>query len=194
MCAEALRLNSLKVSDTMKTILITAATIIVLLTFTVFQIDNDSFMREQENLKRAADDCSAAASLYYDQEAYAIGTKIFNKAVGNEAILYLLKENLDLNSDLASNSSYFGQPFKYHVYYFDGDETMTKYIDGQLIIEKQGAKFPYLFREDLTGYSQEIREATVIVTIDAGPFNYRLSFIHDPECIRTSGYEYFKYE
>lgn len=177
----------------MKSILISLATIIVLLTFTVFQIDNDSFMREQEHLKRAADDCSAAASLYYDQEQFAMGTKVFNKAVGNEAVLYLIKRNLNLNSDLTFDSPYFNQAFDYYVYYFDGDETMTEYKNGQLVAEKQDAKFPYSFREELTGYTQEVKAATVIVTIDAGPFNYRISFINDPECVRSSGYEYVNY-
>ena len=178
----------------MKSILISLATIIVLLTFAVFQIDNDSFMREQEHLKRAADDCSAAASLYYDQEQFAMGTKIFNKTIGNKAIAYLVKNNLNLNSDLTSDSSYFSQAFEYYIYYFDGDETMTEYKNGQLVAENQEAKFPYTFTEGLSGYFQTINEATVIVTIDAGPFNYRLSFINDPDCIRTSGYEYLSYQ
>ena len=176
----------------MKSILISAATIIILLAFTVFQFDNDMFMRQQEHLKRVADDCSAAASLYYNQEEYASGLKVFNKTIGNEAIRYLLEKNLNLNSDLTSKSAYFSQAFEYSVYYFDGNQTMTEFKNGQLVLENQNTAFPYSFTEKLTGYSKTIKEATVIVTIDAGPFNYRLSFINNPECIRTSGYEYWK--
>lgn len=177
----------------MKTILISIATIIILLTFTAFQTDNDIYTMQQEHLKHAADDCSAAASLYYDQEEYAMGIKVFNKTIGNEAIIYLLKKNLNLNSNLTSKISYFSQPFDYYVYYFDGDETMTEYKNGNLAATGQEAEFPYTFVEELTGYSQTIKEATVIVTIDAGDFGYRLSFIDDPDCIRTSGYEYDTY-
>lgn len=173
----------------MKVFIFSMAIVIIFSIFMIFQADNDGFLREQQYLKSVADDCSNAAALYYDQEMYADGVKVFNKAEGNTAILYVLKNNLHLNSDLTSEDDALQAAFRYYTYYFDGDGTMTTY-EGDTLASQDTFSFPYQFREERTGYEQMVYEATVIVTIDAGEFNYRLATVSDPELIRTSGYEY----
>ena len=77
----------------------------------------------------------------------------------------------------------------YFAYYFDGDGKLYEYQNGTL----KGTEtiiYPYTFTEKLTGYKKQVEGPTVIVTIDAGIFDFRESFIKDPELIRTSSYEY----
>ncbi len=174
----------------MKGVLITAAMAIVLSIFTVFQFDNDTFSRQQELLKYAADDCSEVAVLYYDPDRYAEGIKIFNKEEGNRAIAFILRDNLNLNEDLTSNNPYLKGEFKYYTYYFDGNGRISVYDGDRLINQENDIEYPHLFQEDTTGFQEIIYEPTVIVTIDAGKFDFRLGFLDDPDCIRTSGYEY----
>lgn len=161
----------------MKTLLCTLAMIILFAAFMTYQADTDSFLLQQEELKHAADNCSAAASLYYTADAYGEGIKIFNKEEGNKAIAHLIQNGLR------------EAPQNYYAYYFDGDGTMYTY-EGESLMGKQTVEYPYLFQEPLTGYRQMIREPMVVVTIDYLTYDYRLPFLHDMELIRTSGYEY----
>lgn len=173
----------------MKVFIFSMAVIIVFSMFMVFQADNDSFLRDQQYLKSVADDCSNAAALYYDQDKFSEGVKVFNKDEGNKAVLYVLKNNLHLNNDLTTEDDSLQTAFRHFTYYFDGDGTMTTY-EGDMLAGQETFSFPYRFREERTGYEQVVYEPMVIVTIDAGKFNYRLSAVSDPELIRTSGYEY----
>lgn len=173
----------------MKVFIYGLAVIILFSIFMIFQADNDSFLSDQEYLKSVADDCSNAAALYYDRARFAEGVKIFNKDEGNKAILYILKNNLHLNSDLTGNDESLHTAFRYYTYYIDGDGTITSF-EGDVLISRETGSFPYQFREERTGYEKTVYEPTVIVTIDAGEFNYRLAAVNDPELTRTSGYEY----
>lgn len=164
----------------MKVYIIAAATIVILTFFMVFQFDNDQYLRDQERLKNVADDCSNIASLYYDGQQYGEGYKIFNKVEGNKAITHILNTNLKMSEE----------PAQYFTYYFDGNGMMTCYKGVNLAEGEHFVGFPYLFKEELTGYTQLVNEATVVVTIDIGKADYQLAFINDPECIRTSGHEY----
>ncbi|MFV0516533.1 MAG: hypothetical protein ACK5MV_03990 [Aminipila sp.] len=146
--------------------------------FSVYQVDNDIYLLKQEQLKHIADDCSAAAMLYYDKDYFGSGVKVFDKTAGNQAIDYILKYDL------------VESPKEYFTYYFDGNGKKTTYKDNKLISEEEGIKYPYQFTEALTGYKSMVNEPRVIVTINSGDFDYRLTFINDQRLIRTSGYEY----
>lgn len=162
----------------MKVLIYSFAILIIFATFSVFHVDNDAFLYSQERLKHVADDCSAAASLYYDIDQFGGGYKVFNKAEGNKAIAYLI--GVDLKK----------APQAYYTYYFDEDGKMSEYKGSELISSKSGIAYPYIFEESRTGYKTEIKKPTVVVTIDMGNFDYRLQFISDKGLIRTSGYEY----
>ncbi len=162
----------------MKILLYFFAVILMLSSFSIYQIDNDSYSLMQEQLKHVADDCSAAAMLYYDEDFFSGGYKVFNKAEGNNAIEHLIQNNLKQ------------QPEEYFAYFFDGSGKMTAYRGKQKIKEKDNIEYPYLFTEELTGYKSLVNEPKVIVTINRGLFDYRLNFMEDKRLIRTSGYEY----
>ncbi|WP_312648908.1 hypothetical protein [Aminipila sp.] len=146
--------------------------------FSIYQVDNDIYLLQQEQLKHICDDCSAAAMLYYDEDSFAKGDKVFNKTAGNDAIEYLIQNDFK------------DQPKEYLTYYFEGDGTMTRYNGSQLVGEEKGIEYPYTFEEKLTGYKSLVSEPRVIVTIDMGDYDYRLTFMRDQRLIRTSGYEY----
>jgi len=176
----------------LKVLIMTCAISLLFSIFTLFQYDCNQLQLWEERIKWEADNAADAAALYYELEEFSEGTKVFDKSEGNEAVAYVLKDNLDPDGDGAIRNEVLGDKFEYYVYYFDGNGTMTAY-KGTTKICESAFEFPYSFTEDLTGYTQTIAEATVIVTIDAGAFNYRLSFIDDPDCIRTSGFDYHSY-
>lgn len=170
----------------MKVYIISAAIVIVLMGFFVFQTDHNRYMELTELLKSTANDCSHAAVLYYDKKNYSEGIKVYDKDSGNHVVLDLLKQTFSEGLTLRD------QDINFSIYYFDGGENstglLTEYQNGRRVQQKD-ISYPYRFEEEKTGYSQEIKEPTVVVTIDAGEYNYRLPFVSDPELIRTSAYE-----
>ena len=162
----------------MKIVLYMFAMVIVLTPFSIYDMDHDIYLLKQEQLKHVADDCSAAALLYYDEDFFSGGYKVFNKTAGNDAVEYLIGNNLS------------NVPEEYYTYYFDGDGTMTTYRGRQLLGSQKDIDYPYIFTEGLTGYKSIVEEPRVIVTINNGLFDYRLTFMKDQPLIRTSGYEY----
>lgn len=140
----------------MKFLLYFLGIFLIFAAFSVYHVDNDTYLLLQEQLKHTADDCSAAAMLYYDEGFFSEGCKVFNKTEGNHAVEYLIKNNL------------WTQPEAYYTYYFDGNGKMAAYKGRQLLREEGGISYPYLFREGLTGYESLVTEPRVIVTIDMG--------------------------
>jgi hypothetical protein len=174
-----------------KVIITTCAISLLFSIFTLFQYDSNQNIKWQERIKWEADNASDVAALYYDQEQFSLGMKVFNKIEGNKAAGYILKNNLDPDGDGVIQDEVLSEKFEHYVYFFDGTGIMTSFKGDEKLSENP-FEFPYLFKEPLTGYEQMIYEATVVVTIDAGKFDYRLSFIEDPRIIRISGHEYVK--
>lgn len=162
----------------MRCLILTFSIVLLFSIFSVFSIDNDQYLLMQEQLKHTADDCSAAAMLYYDKDFFSQGQKVFDQTAGNRAIAYISEYNLEK------------QPDEYYAYYFDGNGRMTAYRGMQMIKQEEGITYPYMFEERLTGYKFLVNEPQVVVTIDSGIFDYRLKFVPDQRLIRTSGYEY----
>lgn len=174
----------------MKILIVTMAILMIFSMFMVFQLDNNLYIRELENLKYVTDEASSTALQFYDEVQFSHGYKYFNKAEGNKAIYYLITENLNLNSDLTPNK-YWQDTIEYYVYYIDDSSTMTTYKDG-LLQSQVPITFNYMFTEPLTGYKKLITEPTVIVTINAGRPKFRLPFITMSDAVRTSAYEYLE--
>lgn len=171
-------------------VFITAAAMIVLWTmFFIYQTDTNKYTRELEHLKHTADECAASAALYYNDEKYGEGIKVYNQAEGNKAILYLMKNNLNLNDDLSPKNPFFSGTVSYYAYYFDDSGYMYSYKNGEYQ-GKTAIAFGYLFTEPSTGYKKLIAEPCVVVTINEGKANYKLSFLKISDAIRTSAYEY----
>lgn len=158
--------------------------------FSIFQIDNNKYIRFQEDLKYQADECSSAAALHYNLTQYGNGKKIYDTVKGNNAIENILKLNMNLDNSLMPRSNtYLTETIEYYVYYFD-DSGFRKVYKNGVLQEKALFSFNYLFVEPLTGYQKLISQPTVIVTVNAGKPKFRLTFIKPDDIIRTSAYEY----
>lgn len=175
----------------MKVYILCIAVLIICTGFFFFQIGSDRQVEYSELIKSTANNAADAAALFYDKKKFSHGVKVYDKDAGNQAIAYIIKDNLNLTERMTFRSPYFSasEPIHYHAYYFDGDGKFTIYRDGSLQ-SSSSISYPYLFQEEKTGYKKTITVPTVIVTINAGSFKYQVQFIKDPDIIRTSGYEY----
>ena len=161
----------------MKPFLFTIAMVILYSIFLIYQTDNNSYIRQLENLKYVADECAGAASLYYDEELFSKGLIVYNQEEGKKAIEYILKTSLKTESDLTPlSNSYWQEQIEYEVYFLDNSNTT----------------FPVMFVDNRTSYNKLITEPTIIVTVDAGKPRFRLSFLKPERVIRTSAYEYYE--
>ena len=87
---------------------------------------------------------------------------IFNKTESIKAIEEVIKVHLNLDDNfMPLHNSYWTEKVTYKAYFYD-DNNCT---------------YPYLFTDDITGFSYVIRNPTVVVTINAGKARYSLSFI-----------------
>ena len=184
----------------MKQLLFGCAVTILWCFFAVYQLDNNQFIRMQENLKLQANECANTGSLYYDLEQFSEGKKVFDKNKANEAIEKILKLNLRLNNKLEPDKdSYWKKTIEYYVYYIDDSIDikdsfeMVEYKNGILISAATSVSYNYMFKEPLTNYEKEITEPTIIVVINAGHPRFRLSFLEPGDVVRSSGYEYVSY-
>jgi hypothetical protein len=175
----------------MKVFLMAAAMLITFASLHVFAVSSEEFRDTHEKVKSAANDGAGAAALYFDKELLAAGYKVYDKAQGNIAIAHVLKTNLGLTDDMyfKNPAALSGEKLSYTVYYFDETKVLTVYTDG-VLKSSTDIVFPYVFEESLTGYKREITEPEIIVTANAGTFDFMPIFIKDPKLIRTSGYEH----
>lgn len=177
----------------MKTFIIGLALTLVLSTAMIFKMDNDEFQLTQERYKTIANNAADAASLYYNKEQFSNGIKVFNKTSGNQAAKDVILKGLSLNDERKGGiTKYALGKHDYYIYFFDETGVLSKYKNG-IFLSSEDIVFPFTFEESLTGYKTQVTEPTVLITIVAGKFDFRESFIHDQELIRTSGYEYVGY-
>lgn len=175
----------------MKFYIITIAMVIVLGVFMVFHVENDRYNVFQADLKSLTNDCAGAAILYYDHDAYSDGNKVFKKEEGESVIRALIQEYfyLDDNMNFPNDfSKHLSGTVHYKTFYFDY-QGLTIYEDGQFQ-SKEALTYPYLFRDENSDFVKQITDATVIVTVDCGDFDFSLAFLDSPKLIRTSAYEF----
>lgn len=174
----------------MKQLIFGTAIIVLWAVFSVFQVDNNIYLRQLEELKYQADECSNTASLYYLKNEFANGAKVFDTVNANLALKNILCSNVNLDTNwIPMANSYWTTKFDVTIYYFDDSGMMKTYKNDTL---NNQIVFAYntLFTEPTTGYQKLINEPTVIVTINAGKPRFRLPFLMPPDTIRTSAYEY----
>lgn len=172
----------------MKVYIISVAIFLVLSISFLFQTKHDQFILLEELVKSTANQCANTAALYYEEEAYSEGHKVFKKQEGNIAIKRILQESLGLKEDMTFQKLSLTGHCDYMVTYFDETGLMTSFHNG-IQSEEKDITFPYLFREVKSGYEKKIERPMVIVTIDVGRFSYRIATVDAPQIIRTSGYE-----
>ncbi|MCT4544963.1 MAG: hypothetical protein N4A63_15635 [Vallitalea sp.] len=159
----------------MKPFIFSLAMVILFSIFLVYQTDNNNYMRQLEELKKVADECSASAGLFYDEELYSTGITVYNKEEGQKIIKYIIKESLELQDNLTpSSKSYWRQQVQYEVSFFDNSNT----------------EFPFIYEDNNNNFTKIINEPTIIVKINAGKPYFRLKFLKLKSTIRTSAYEY----
>lgn len=161
----------------MKPFLFTLAMLMVFAIFLTYQTDNNTYTRQLEKLKYVADECSAAAGLLYDEEAFSRGITVYNQEEGKKIIKCLIKENLELKDEhTPSKSSYWKDDINYEIIFFDNSNT----------------SFPYSYTDSQKRFTKLISEPTVIVEINAGKPSFRLEFLESKDAIRSSAYEYLE--
>lgn len=175
----------------MKPLIVGLAVIILYSMFIVYQQDNNMYIRQLENLKYVADEAAASGALFFDEVEYSEGRKVYKKSESNKAIEFMIKDLLKLdNSFKPLSNSYWSDTIEYDVYYFDDSKTMTQYKNNNLVKIEPFSSYGFMFEDPKAVYIKYIDEPTVIVTINAGKPNFRLSFINTTDTYRSSGYEY----
>ncbi|GMQ57115.1 hypothetical protein AN1V17_15100 [Vallitalea sediminicola] len=159
----------------MKPFIFTLAMLILFSIFLTYQTDNNTYNRQLEKLKQVADECSATAGLFYDEEAYSTGITVYNQEEGIKAIKHIIKKNLGLLDDhTPSSTSYWKDTINYKTVFFDNSNTV----------------FPYSYTDDQNRFTKLIAEPTIIVVINVGKPSFRLKFLRLKDAVRSSAYEY----
>ncbi len=176
----------------MKPLLVGLAIIVLYTMFLVFQADNNLYLLKVNEVKATADDCSEAASLYYDTDVYQSGKKIFNQSKGNAVIKYLIEKNLKVDGNLDPlENTYWQNTLDYYVAYIDDSGYITRYHKSNLT-QKEPFAYGTLYVDSIADYNKVVAEPMVIVTIDAGQGRFRLELPGNQhiQAIRSSAYEY----
>lgn len=184
----------------MKPLIAGLAMIIIALLMLIFQIDNYNCRLQTEFLKHCADEASNSASLFFDKDEFAQGSKIFIEEEGVKAIELILKTWLKLKDNLPGDrfkpekESYWRDNISYTAYFFDDDGICEVYVNGKWARNfnftydvDTKTRHPYI--EESPDYPINVRKANVVVIINAGRANYKL-FLNPKPTIRLSGYEY----
>lgn len=174
----------------MKPLIVGIALIIIILIMLVFQIDNYNYRLQSNFLKFCADEASNSASLFYDENNFKNGIKIYNEVDGIKSIEHVIQNYLKTDNGLSPlKESYWTDKISYTAYFFNDNLTCNVYKNG-IKTETLNFVYPFTYTDSELHYKKTFSKATVIVTINAGKINYRLSFTSKPICIRSSGYEY----
>lgn len=174
----------------MKPLIAGISLIIIILIMLVFQADNYNYRLQSNFLKFCADEASNSASLFYDEDKFRSGQKIFNEEEGIKSIENVIKNYLKTDNTLSPlKESYWTDNISYTAYFFNDNLLCSVYENG-IKTDSFNFTYPYLYDDIQLHYKKSVAKASVIVTINAGKVRYRLNFSSKPICIRSSGYEY----
>jgi hypothetical protein len=175
----------------MKIFIITVAVVIVYSFTMVFAQDYRQAQRNSYRLKYVCEELSATGAAFYDLEDYSEGYTIFNTGEGIKAIKDQLTNLLSVDGSLTPiDNSYWLEPIRYKVYFYDDSGVCKVYSNGSF--ESEGA-FVYgeTHKDDWTAYNTVISDPTVVVSINAGQARFRLKFLdYIPDIIRSSSHKW----
>jgi hypothetical protein len=175
----------------MKIFIITVAVVIVYSFTMVFAQDYRQAQRNSYRLKYVCEELSATGSAFYDLKDYSEGYTIFNTEDGIKAIKDQLINLLSVDDSLIPvDNSYWLEPIKYKVYFYDDSGVCKVYSNGSF--EREEA-FVYgnIHKDDWTAYNTVIYDPTVVVSINAGQARFRVKFLDSiPDIIRSSSHEW----
>jgi hypothetical protein len=175
----------------MKIFIITVAVVIVYSFTMVFAQDYRQAQRNSYRLKYVCEELSATGAAFYDLEDYSEGYTIFNTEEGIKAIKDQLINLLSVDSSLTPiDNSYWLEPIKYKVYFYDDSGVCKVYSNGSFEREK-AFMYGSTHEDDLTAYNTVIFDPTVVVSINAGSARFRVKFLDViPDIIRSSSHEW----
>lgn len=171
-------------------VLITGTAIILLnILFLTYQQDIDRYIRAETMLKAITEECAAGAALYSEKTTEHFEGKIIgNPSEMMKYVEYILKNSFNLDNNLQPISESYIKNVNYYLYIFDDIQTHRTIKNGTTI-ETKPLNFPYTFT-DTTGYTTQITEPSVIVTIEIDTTDFfRLPFITKTKVIRSALYE-----
>jgi hypothetical protein len=175
----------------MKIFIITVAVVIVYSFTMVFAQDYRQAQRNSYRLKYVCEELSASGAAFYNLEDYSEGYTIFNTEEGIGAIKDQLINLLSVDGSLTPiDNSYWLEPIKYKVYFYDDSGVCKVYSNGSFEREET---FTYgsTHEDDWTSYNTVISYPTVVVSINAGPAMFRVKFLDSiPDIIRSSSHEW----
>ncbi|MBC8390352.1 MAG: hypothetical protein H8E13_20180 [Actinobacteria bacterium] len=175
----------------MKIFIITVAVVIVYSFTMVFAQDYRQAQRNSYRLKYVCEELSATGAAFYDLEDYSEGYTIFNTEEGISAIKEQITNLLSVDGGLTPvDNSYWLEPIKYKVYFYDDSEVCKVYSDGSFE-RKEAFTYGNTHEDDWTVYNKVISDPTVVVSINAGPARFRVKFLDAiPDIIRSSSHEW----
>jgi len=172
-----------------KALFVGCAFLILFSLFNVYQLEQDRFIRAQEQVKILCDDASVAGALFLDDTAYSKGLNVFDQSLSEPVIKNLITHNMRLDSNLIPlGDSFWVSEIEYWTYYFDDNNIVYVYRNGKLIKQEVFVKGT-IFTEPLTDYMKIIKEPTVITTIKVEYPSRQLEFLNWPYIVRSSAYE-----
>lgn len=153
----------------MKILLVGAAIILINVLSLTFHADYDRYELTEQALKNEADQCAAAAVLYFDEEAYGEGDLLLKDRDAVAAVEDMLDEKCT-----------------YQMHLFDDSSRHRTYENGRLESDTTFS-YPYSFLDE-TGYESMIDRPAVIVTVSYESDFYRLDGVYQRTIKRSSMY------
>ncbi|HKM28121.1 MAG TPA: hypothetical protein VJY37_00400 [Anaerovoracaceae bacterium] len=151
----------------MKNLIITIGSLILMTTIIYFQIDCNEMIRYKQQLKFAADEAAATASVCIDMDSFGEGLHVYDDATA----VVKAKEIIELN--LASKAVTFDISF----------------VDDSHVLRQYSHKGELLNQEPKEGV-----RPSVTVKINGGKPVFRLAFLNPQmDLIEKSNYEYVGY-
>lgn len=173
----------------MKSLISGIAVVVLLMVFNVFQVEHDRYLRAQEYIKVQCDDMAAGGALFFQEDEYARGRKIFDKEVSEGIIKQLIISNLKLDNSLIPRQDSFWESIEYETYYIDDSGYMVTYQNG-VFKELDAFEYSSYLSTQETGEIKLITEPTVVVVVWAKYTIEQCGWISWPEIVRSSAYEY----
>jgi len=175
----------------MKIFIITVAVVIVYSFTMVFAQDYRQAQRNSYRLKYVCEELSATGSAFYDLKDYSEGYTIFNTEDGIKAIKDQLINLLSVDDSLIPvDNSYWLEPIKYKVYFYDDSGVCKVYSNGSFERE-EAFMYGNTHKDDWTAYHTVISDPTVVVSVNAGQARFRVKFLDSMlDIIRSSSHEW----
>jgi hypothetical protein len=160
----------------MKSAIVGIATILLSVFVTVFYQDLKQAELRNFELKYVAEELSASASLFINEQEYSRGRIVFDQTEALRAFDHQIKTLLHLDNGFNPlTTSYWTEKVTYRINFYDDSNTA----------------YPYLFTDPDTMFTYVVTEPTVVVTLNTGKARYRISFLDSTDDnIRSAAHEW----